>query len=247
MLRTLVVMLKQLLLICLHLSSGQCGLASSSLFTGRLSSGTNEASLAHSSILALAAFAAGRFKPGTICDKGTEVGQAALAFGKEVGVHDHVRKMRDDSLCKDCTPNQANFARIFCDVHCVRDAVVRGDRTILRNLERATGITNRNMEKLAEWLANTQDHQTEVMNLANQKQFNELKEMVGGDKKLLFLKVQQQTRKIRSELQGFATGASFSRAASMAANDALEKFAEDGASSLEDANSRNTSLLPSAA
>jgi len=188
------------------------------------------------------------FKPGTICDKGTEVGQAALAFGKEVGVHDAVRKMRDASRGKDCSPSQANFARIFCDVHCVRDAVVRGDRTILRNLERATGITNRNMEKLAEWVASTQkadagwlgeklDHQTEVMNLANQKQFNELKEMVGGDKKLLFLNIQQQTRKIQSELQGFATGASFSRAASMAANDALEKFAENGASSLEDANS----------
>ncbi|CAE7465007.1 Rs1 [Symbiodinium sp. CCMP2456] len=188
------------------------------------------------------------FKPGAICDKGTEVGQAALAFGKEVGVHDAIRKMRDASRGKDCSPSQANFARIFCDVHCVRDAVVRGDRTILRNLERATGITNRNMEKLAEWVANTQradagwlgdkmDHQTEVMNLANQKQFNELKDMVGGDKKLLFLNIQQQTRKIQSELRGFATGASFSRAATMAANDALDKFAEDGASSLEDANS----------
>ena len=33
-------------------------------------------------------------------------------------------------------------------------------------------------------------------------------------------------------LQGFATGASFSRAASMAANDALEKFAENGPSAL---------------
>ncbi|CAE7813590.1 unnamed protein product [Symbiodinium sp. CCMP2592] len=102
--------------------------------------------------------------------------------------------MRDDSLGKDCTPSQANFA-IFCDVRCVRDAVVRGDRTILRNLERATGITNRNMDKLAKWLANTQkadvgwlgdkvDHQTEV---TNQKQFNELKHMVGGDKKLYTL------------------------------------------------------------
>ena len=29
-------------------------------------------------------------------------------------------------------------------------------------------------------------------------------------------------------LRGYATGASFSRAASLAANDALEKFAEDG-------------------
>ena len=34
-------------------------------------------------------------------------------------------------------PLQVGFSRLFCDIHCVRDAVIRGDRTILRNLEQA--------------------------------------------------------------------------------------------------------------
>ena len=33
---------------------------------------------------------------------------------------------------------EAGLDRLFCDVHCVRDAVVRGDRAILRNLKAAT-------------------------------------------------------------------------------------------------------------
>ena len=27
---------------------------------------------------------------------------------------------------------QIGFARAFCDIHCVRDAVIRGDRSIIR-------------------------------------------------------------------------------------------------------------------
>ncbi|CAE7628987.1 unnamed protein product, partial [Symbiodinium necroappetens] len=82
----------------------------------------------------------------------------------------------NSAASKDCSAAQANFARMFCDVHCVRDAVIRGDRTILRNLKKATDITNGNTAKLAEWIVKTQqldvswlaekiDHQTVVQNL----------------------------------------------------------------------------------
>ena len=37
------------------------------------------------------------------------------------------------------------------DIHCVRDAVIRGDRTIIKNLEDATKISNNNMQKMVEW------------------------------------------------------------------------------------------------
>lgn len=40
-------------------------------------------------------------------------------------------------VSQDCDPIQAGLDRLFCDIHCVRDAVVRGDRTILRNLKQA--------------------------------------------------------------------------------------------------------------
>ena len=33
-----------------------------------------------------------------------------------------------------CNPMQIGFARAFCDIHCVRDAVIRGDRSIIRFL-----------------------------------------------------------------------------------------------------------------
>ena len=44
-----------------------------------------------------------------------------------------------------CNPFQVGLSRLFCDIHCVRDAVIRGDRTIIRNLEKATKISNDNM------------------------------------------------------------------------------------------------------
>ena len=52
-----------------------------------------------------------------------------------------------------CDPLQVGFARAFCDIHCVRDAVIRGDRSIIRNLELATKKTNNNMKALVKWSA----------------------------------------------------------------------------------------------
>ncbi|CAE7034947.1 ACBP2, partial [Symbiodinium sp. CCMP2592] len=52
---------------------------------------------------------------------------------------------------KDCHASQANFARLFCDIHCVRDAVLRGDRNILRNLKAASDVVNENLKKMVEW------------------------------------------------------------------------------------------------
>jgi hypothetical protein len=37
------------------------------------------------------------------------------------------------------------------DIHCVRDAVIRGDRSIINKLEKATKISNDNMKKMVEW------------------------------------------------------------------------------------------------
>ena len=50
-----------------------------------------------------------------------------------------------------CNPLQIGFARAFCDIHCVRDAVIRGDRAIIRNLELATKKTNSNLQKMVKW------------------------------------------------------------------------------------------------
>ncbi|CAE8583762.1 unnamed protein product, partial [Polarella glacialis] len=59
-----------------------------------------------------------------------------------------------------CNPIQIGFARAFCDIHCVRDAVIRGDRGIIRNLEHATRKTNKNMEKRIKWLVDANKVET---------------------------------------------------------------------------------------
>ena len=50
----------------------------------------------------------------------------------------------------DCDPIQHGFARAFCDLHCVRDAVRKGDSAILRALEEAVEVVGRNTQVLLE-------------------------------------------------------------------------------------------------
>jgi hypothetical protein len=45
------------------------------------------------------------------------------------------------------------------DIHCVRDAVIRGDRSIINNLEKATKISNDNMKKMVEWSTEVADRE----------------------------------------------------------------------------------------
>jgi len=50
----------------------------------------------------------------------------------------------------DCNPIQHGFARTFCDLHCIRDAVRKGDDAILRALEEAVEIVGKNTQILLE-------------------------------------------------------------------------------------------------
>lgn len=51
----------------------------------------------------------------------------------------------------DCLTLQHGLARIFCDLHCIRDAVKAGDKAILSNLEKATEVINNNTNRLLEF------------------------------------------------------------------------------------------------
>lgn len=55
----------------------------------------------------------------------------------------------------DCDPLQTGTARVFCDVYCMRDAVIRGDATINHNLEEASTVIQKNMETLGKWTQKT--------------------------------------------------------------------------------------------
>ncbi|CAE7824831.1 unnamed protein product [Symbiodinium sp. CCMP2592] len=128
----------------------------------------------------------------------------------------------------DCDPMQAEVDRLFCDIHCVRDAVIRGDRTIIRNLKAATDVTNGNMKKLAEWsvlsnraetgwLAEKIDTTDERLSL----QIQHLQDSVDGT---TLLEAKQASGEMLLEIAGFAQAASFNVLSRATAKDALERF-----------------------
>ena len=51
----------------------------------------------------------------------------------------------------DCLTLQHGLARMFCDLHCIRDAVKAGDKAILSNLDKATEVINDNTNRLFEF------------------------------------------------------------------------------------------------
>ena len=114
---------------------------------------------------------------------------------------------------------QIGFARAFCDIHCVRDAVNRGDRSIVRNLELATKKTNNNMAALMKWsveaahtesgwLADKMDY-SHVINVAYlQDIHNMLTGLTGpqGEGQLIE-RAAIATSKMFEEMQGYAEAA----------------------------------------
>ena len=48
----------------------------------------------------------------------------------------------------DCNSVQHGLALIFCDLHCIRDAVRKGNDAILKSLEDATAVTGENMSEV---------------------------------------------------------------------------------------------------
>lgn len=132
---------------------------------------------------------------------------------------------------QDCDPLQAGLDRLFCDIHCVRDAVVRGDRAILRNLKAATEVTNNNMKKMVEWsvaanraetgwlaakLDTTEDRLSiriqmvqDALATSNTAALQEAKEVSGS---------------MLEELAGFADAASLNAVSRHTANEALEEY-----------------------
>jgi len=51
----------------------------------------------------------------------------------------------------DCESTMAGFDRVFCDLHCIRDAVKAGDQAILSTLEKSVHVMGRNMDMLLDY------------------------------------------------------------------------------------------------
>ena len=110
---------------------------------------------------------------------------------------------------------QIGFARAFCDIHCVRDAVIRGDRSIIRNLELATKKTNNNMAALMKWsveaartetgwLADKMDYSHAINVAYLQDIHNVLTGQTQGTEEQLVEQAAIATSKIFEEMQGYA-------------------------------------------
>jgi len=65
--------------------------------------------------------------------------------------HMILRDIAEDNERNDCDPLQSGMARIFCDLHCIRDAVREGDAAILSSMETAAKVQTENNRLLMEY------------------------------------------------------------------------------------------------
>lgn len=81
----------------------------------------------------------------------------------------------------DCNSLQHGLSRIFCDLHCIRDAVKAGDKAILTSLERMVGVIGENTNLLLEYYAGTLQDSVDLISdkLGVKSSLVEAKEMTG--------------------------------------------------------------------
>lgn len=122
------------------------------------------------------------------------------------------------------------FPRLFCDIHCVRDAVIRGDRTILRNLEKATKISNHNMQKMVEWSTEAARTESEYLDKKidhslkiNTIYLEHIAKNTQPPEEDLIQNAARATRTMLGELRGLADTSSFG-ISRIATGDALDRF-----------------------
>eukprot|EP00435_Cladocopium_sp_Y103_P040537 s209_g11.t1 len=158
-----------------------------------------------------------------------------------------------------CNPYQVGFSRLFCnlaelfatlwdhrDIHCVRDAVIRGDRSIINNLEKATKISNDNMKKMVEWSTEANRVETEYLDkkidhslsasfakyIADLWALGKVQSIylehiaknTQPPEELLMKDTAAQTKAMLGEMRGYADAASFSTVSRRSAHDALTNF-----------------------
>ncbi|CAE7479165.1 unnamed protein product, partial [Symbiodinium natans] len=176
----------------------------------------------------------GEFQPEDWCADGKDFAKAMVQYTNfNVGIgmaHALYNVEYEDN--QDCDPMQAMVDRLFCDIHCVRDAVVRGDRAILRNLKAATDVTNSNMKKMVEWSVAANKAETgwlaAKIDTAEQRlgiRVQMVQETLNAQAGAAFMEeAKELSSQMLTELSGFAQAASFNALSRHTARDALEKF-----------------------
>jgi hypothetical protein len=125
----------------------------------------------------------------------------------------------------DCDTTQAGLARLVCDVHCVRDAVLRGDLNLRRIMSKATHLTNQNLKNFAEWGVDSMNSRTDWL----AAKIDDL-EVILGTKidgvaaKVLVQKASRDIGVMLQEMQTYAQQAETDTATRVIARRALSKF-----------------------
>jgi len=89
-------------------------------------------------------------EPSAICKALAYVGETVV-FGGLEKMDEQFSYNREEVGNADCDPLQTSMQRLYCDLHCVRDATVRGDATINHNIKEAATVIKKNMDALATW------------------------------------------------------------------------------------------------
>jgi len=90
------------------------------------------------------------FKIGDLCEGVLEKAQSWADFANDQLRINRGWKMTNKDNA-DCNSQQHGLARIFCDLHCIRDAVKAGDQSILKSLEDAVRVVGENTNLLVEY------------------------------------------------------------------------------------------------
>jgi hypothetical protein len=126
---------------------------------------------------------------------------------------------------KDCDVVSGGLSRIFCDVHCVRDAVVRGDQNINVNIKNATRVINSNLKTIAEWIGDNAQTESKWLGAKLDSMQDELlTQTTGVATANLVSNLQGETASMLADLEGLAAHASLNGASRAAAGRSLGSF-----------------------
>jgi hypothetical protein len=124
---------------------------------------------------------------GDLCSTVVDGVTALTTYENDKVLLDNDYKMTLDND-DDCGTLQMGLGRVFCDLHCIRDAVKAGDKAILTSVEQAAGAINENTKLMVEFYSDgLQDSLNTIMN-----------SMKGGS-------LLQQAREMDTRLHGMFT------------------------------------------
>lgn len=129
----------------------------------------------------------------------------------------------------DCDYLSQGLKQTICDLHCIRDATVKGDFVINHNIEQATKNINTNVAAMSKWgvdsLNQRADFISEEIGWLNdnlKKKIQALSVQIAGNAHPELLQLTDMSRKMIADMQGFTDSSVLSATARRAAHQFLQ-------------------------